>query len=37
MIVPDSQLAFPVEKLKSQKKEQTTNFSIDFWNTEKQV
>jgi hypothetical protein len=35
LFVPASQLAFPVEKLKSQKQEQTTNFSAGFWNAEK--
>jgi hypothetical protein len=37
MFVPTSQLAFPVKKLKSQKQEQTVNFSTGFWNAEKQA
>jgi hypothetical protein len=37
MFVPASQLAFPVEKLKSQKQEQTANFLTGFWNVEKQA
>jgi hypothetical protein len=30
LFVPVSQLAFPAEKLKIQKQEQTANFSTDF-------
>jgi hypothetical protein len=30
------QLAFPAEKLESQKQEQTSNFLAGFWNAEKQ-
>jgi hypothetical protein len=37
LFVPASQLAFPVEKLKRQKQEQTANFSTDFWSAEKQA
>jgi hypothetical protein len=37
LFVPASQLAFPAEKLRSQKQEQTTNFSTGFWNAEKQA
>jgi hypothetical protein len=37
MFVPTSQLAFSVEKLRSQKQEQKVNFSTDFWNAEKQA
>jgi hypothetical protein len=37
MFVPASQLAFPVEKLNSQKQEQTTNFSTGFWNAKEQA
>jgi hypothetical protein len=37
MFVPASQLAFPAEKLRSQKKKRTVNFSTDFWNAEKQA
>jgi hypothetical protein len=37
MLVPASQLAFPVEKVKSQKQKQTTNLSTGFWNAKKQA
>jgi hypothetical protein len=37
MFVPASQLPFPAEKLRSQKQEQTVNFSTAFWNVEKQA
>jgi hypothetical protein len=37
MFVPASKLAFPAKKLKSQKQEQTTNFSTGLWNAEKQA
>jgi hypothetical protein len=37
LFVPASHLAFPAEKLRSQKQEQTINFSTDFWNAEKQA
>jgi hypothetical protein len=34
---PASQLAFSVEKLRSQKQKQMVNFLIGFWNAEKQA
>jgi hypothetical protein len=37
LFVLASQLAFPAEKLRSQKQKQTVNFSTDFWNAEKQA
>jgi hypothetical protein len=37
MFVPASQLPFLAEKLRSQKQEQTVNFSTAFWNVEKQA
>jgi pyridoxal/pyridoxine/pyridoxamine kinase len=37
LFIPASQLSVFVEKLKSQKQEQTANFLTGFWNTEKQV
>jgi hypothetical protein len=37
LFVPNSQLAFLAEKLRSQKQEQTVNFSTGFWNAENQA
>jgi hypothetical protein len=37
LFISASQLAFPAEKLRSQKQKQTANFSTDFWNVEKQA
>jgi hypothetical protein len=37
LFVLASQLAFPVEKLRSKKQEQTLDFSTGFWNAEKQA
>jgi hypothetical protein len=37
LFVPASQLAFLAEKLRSQKQEQTVNFSTGFWNAKKQA
>jgi hypothetical protein len=37
LFVSASQLAFSVEKLRSQNQKQTANFSTGFWNTEKQA
>jgi hypothetical protein len=37
LFVSASQLAFPAEKLRSQKQKQTVNFSTGFWNAKKQV